>query len=133
MALLLAITLPLLQLLLLQTAPIAARSRHRGLPCNFTSANEAIAYCQQFEDLYQAVHTDLEPWRATGIDAELVRQSANEYSVLAKQKGVVLGFNGGKAYVVEASLDAGLLGHHANIMCVLMWPAPTLCCLCEPP
>lgn len=63
------------------------------------------------------IDKDLAPWRdGGGIDVETTLAAVKQYTTMSRQKGIHLGFYEGKAYVIEATLDQGLLGHHANIM-----------------
>ncbi len=52
----------------------------QALPCNFTSTQEALDYCQQYDDLYQAIYDDLQPWKKTGISKELMRKAVKGHT-----------------------------------------------------
>lgn len=120
----------------------ASLQHAEALPCNFTSREEAVEFCAQYEDLYAGIKADLAPWAEEGIDLPLMKRAAERFTTINLQKGMLLGFHKGKAYVIEATLQQGLLGHHANIMCVraaragaCTWGLPQLCawvvCTCS--
>lgn len=67
--------------------------------------------------MHAAIDSDLQPWRDLGgISQALMKRAALTYTTINKQKGLMMGFKDGKAYVIDVTLEAGWLGHHANIL-----------------
>eukprot|EP00798_Chlamydomonas_sp_ICE-L_P003148 gene3148-13160_t len=76
---------------------------------------DMLAYCKKFDDLYAVIDDDLSECKENGISRELLDAAVSKYTTVGNNKGIAMGFAGGKAYVVGGTLLGGL-SHHAEIV-----------------